>query len=70
MPSNFESFERSELAHVDDRADSEELLFSQGGGDVQTIGAERDRLRQIVHLNNTDDHGMAPLNVQLSTREW
>lgn len=70
MPSNFESFERSELARTNDHTDFERFLFEQEDGGTRIVGAQRDRLRHVVYLSNTDDQEMSPVNVKLSTREW
>ena len=68
MPSDFESFELSELAHANNRTGFEGFLSEQASRGVQIIGAQRDSLRNVVYLGG-DDQGMAPLNVQFSTGE-
>lgn len=70
MSSDFESFEHSELAYANDRTDFERFLFEQENREAQIVGSQRDRIRNVVYLDGSNNEGVTPLNIQLSTEKW
>lgn len=70
MPSDFESFERSELAHANDRTGFEGFLFEQESRGVQIVGSQRDRIRNAVFFDGSDNGEATPNNIRLSTVDW